>query len=109
MGPCLGLQEHGRARDTARQGDETRPMAATPDAAPPPLPPAAVTLDKNKPPCAREDRRPLFVIGNRLWHSDSSFKTTPAKYSLLHAVGIPSKGGNTQFADMRAAYDALDE
>ena len=34
---------------------------------------------------------------------------TPAKYSLLHALSIPSKGGNTQFADMRAAYDALDE
>ena len=48
-------------------------------------------------------------IGNRLWHSDSSFKAVPAKYSLLHAVSIPSKGGNTQFADMRAAYDALDE
>src|SRR6267154_6429421 len=42
-------------------------------------------------------------------HSDSSFKTTPAKYSLLHAISIPSKGGNTQFADMRAAYDALDD
>ena len=66
-------------------------------------------LDKNNTPFAREDRRRLFAIGNRLWHSDSSFKVTPAKYSLLHAVSIPSKGGNTQFADMRAAYDALDD
>src|SRR5690349_18528566 len=66
-------------------------------------------LDKNDKPYARDDRRRLFAIGNRLWHSDSSFKVTPAKYSLLHAVSIPSKGGNTQFADMRAAYDALDE
>src|ERR1700704_3558330 len=66
-------------------------------------------LDKNNTPFAREDRRRLFAIGNRLWHSDSSFKTTPAKYSLLHALSIPSKGGNTQFAYMRAAYDALDE
>ena len=50
----------------------------------------------------------LFALGNRLWHSDSSFKAIPAKYSLLHARSIPSKGGNTEFADMRAAYDALD-
>ena len=62
---------------------------------------------KNDKPFAREDRRRLFAIGNRLWHSDSSFKVTPAKYSLLRAVSIPSKGGNTQFADMRAAYDNL--
>ena len=66
-------------------------------------------LDKNNTPFARDDRRRLFAIGNRLWHSDSSFKVVPAKYSLLHAISIPSKGGNTQFADMRAAYDALDE
>jgi len=65
-------------------------------------------LDKNNQPYARDDRRRLFAIGNRLWHSDSSFKTVPAKYSLLHARAIPSKGGNTEFADMRAAYDALD-
>ncbi|MCW5746077.1 MAG: TauD/TfdA family dioxygenase [Alphaproteobacteria bacterium] len=66
-------------------------------------------LDKSETPFARDDRRRLFGIGNRLWHSDSSFKSTPAKYSLLRAVSIPSKGGNTQFADMRAAYDALDD
>src|ERR1044071_3785820 len=66
-------------------------------------------LDKNNTPYARDDRRRLFAIGNRLWHSDSSFKVVPAKYSLLHAISIPSKGGNTQFADMRAAYDALDD
>src|SRR5216684_1363562 len=65
-------------------------------------------LDKNNQVYAREDRRRLFAIGNRLWHSDSSFKVVPAKYSLLHARTIPSKGGNTEFADMRAAYDALD-
>lgn len=66
-------------------------------------------LDKNNAPYPRDDRRRLFAIGNRLWHSDSSFKVVPAKYSLLHAISIPSKGGDTQFADMRAAYDALDE
>src|SRR5439155_140979 len=66
-------------------------------------------LDKHDKPFARDDRRRLFAIGNRLWHSDSSFKVIPAKYSLLHARRIPSKGGNTEFAYMRAAYDALDD
>src|SRR6476659_9116802 len=65
-------------------------------------------LDKDNKPFARDDRRRLFAIGNRLWHSDSSFKVVPAKYSLLHARSIPSKGGNTEFAYMPAAYDALD-
>jgi len=65
-------------------------------------------LDQHHQVFARDDRRRLFAIGNRLWHSDSSFKAIPAKYSLLHARSIPSRGGNTEFADMRAAYDALD-
>src|SRR5262245_55159947 len=65
-------------------------------------------LDKEQRTFARDDRRRLFGLGNRLWHSDSSFKVVPAKYSLLHACRLPSKGGNTEFADMRAAYDALD-
>jgi alpha-ketoglutarate-dependent 2,4-dichlorophenoxyacetate dioxygenase len=66
-------------------------------------------LDKNNRLLARDDRRRLFGLGNRLWHSDSSFKVVPAKYSLLSARHIPSSGGNTEFADMRAAYDALDD
>jgi alpha-ketoglutarate-dependent 2,4-dichlorophenoxyacetate dioxygenase len=66
-------------------------------------------LDQNHKVFARDDRRRLFALGNRLWHSDSSFKVIPAKYSLLHARSIPSKGGNTEFAYMPAAYDALDE
>jgi len=65
-------------------------------------------LDANNNVLARDNRRRLFSLGTRLWHSDSSFKVVPAKYSLLSARVIPSKGGNTEFADMRAAYDALD-
>jgi alpha-ketoglutarate-dependent 2,4-dichlorophenoxyacetate dioxygenase len=66
-------------------------------------------LNKNNEILARDDRRRLFGLGNRLWHSDSSFKAVSAKYSLLSARRIPSAGGNTEFADMRAAYDALDD
>jgi alpha-ketoglutarate-dependent 2,4-dichlorophenoxyacetate dioxygenase len=59
-------------------------------------------------PLARDDRRRLFNLGNQLWHSDSSFRAIPAKYSLLSGRIVVDKGGNTEFADMRAAYDALD-
>ncbi|MBS0642607.1 MAG: TauD/TfdA family dioxygenase [Proteobacteria bacterium] len=60
-------------------------------------------------PLARDDRRRLFNLGNQLWHSDSSFRAVPAKYSLLSGRIVVDKGGNTEFADMRAAYDALDD
>jgi alpha-ketoglutarate-dependent 2,4-dichlorophenoxyacetate dioxygenase len=65
-------------------------------------------LDKHGEVLPRDNRARLFGLGNRLWHSDSSFKAVPSKYSLLSARQIPSVGGNTEFADMRAAYDALD-
>ena len=66
-------------------------------------------VDRDAKVLARDDRTRLFSLGNMLWHSDSSFKATPAKYSLLSARVIPaSPGGNTEFADMRAAWDALD-
>ncbi len=58
-------------------------------------------------PCA--DRNRMYGLGDRLWHTDSSFKAIPAKYSLLSARAIPAKGGETQFTDLRAAYDALPE
>jgi len=66
-------------------------------------------LDLDNRVLAADDRKRLFSLGNRLWHSDSSFKEVPAKFSLLSARVIPGAGGNTEFADMRAAYDALDE
>ena len=66
-------------------------------------------LDKDGKVFSRDDRRWQFAIGNRLWHSDSSFKVIPAKYSLLHARALPSKGGNTEFADMRAAWVSFDQ
>ncbi len=56
-----------------------------------------------------EDRNWLFKLGDRLWHSDSSFRPVTAKYSLLSGRVIPSWGGDTEFGDMRAAYEALDD
>ena len=62
---------------------------------------------------ARDDRRNLFNLGNQLWHTDSSFKRVPAKCSLLSARELPSPGpmgaGETEFADLRAAWDELPE
>ncbi len=65
-------------------------------------------LDRNGRVMSAEDRVWFFKLGDRLWHSDSSFRPIPAKYSLLSGRIIPSWGANTEFADMRAAYDALD-
>jgi alpha-ketoglutarate-dependent 2,4-dichlorophenoxyacetate dioxygenase len=59
-------------------------------------------------PLGRDDRKRMFNLGNRLWHSDSSFRAVPAKYSILSGRKVATNGGNTEFADMRAAYDALD-
>jgi alpha-ketoglutarate-dependent 2,4-dichlorophenoxyacetate dioxygenase len=56
---------------------------------------------------AKESRRRLFQLGARLWHTDNSFKRLPARVSLLYARTIPPIGGHTEFADERAAYDAL--
>ena len=58
---------------------------------------------------APEDRRMVFNTGNQMWHTDSSFKPVPAMMSLLSGREVPSEGGETEFASMRAAYDGLDD
>ena len=65
-------------------------------------------LGKDGKPLAKDSRQRLFNLGNMLWHSDSSFRPIPAKYSLLSARSLNRRGGDTEFADMRQAYDALD-
>jgi len=65
-------------------------------------------LGKDGRPLERDSRVQLFNLGNMLWHSDSSFRPVPAKYSLLSARLVNPIGGNTEYADMRSAYDALD-
>jgi alpha-ketoglutarate-dependent 2,4-dichlorophenoxyacetate dioxygenase len=54
-----------------------------------------------------EDRRMLYHKGNQLWHSDSSFKRVPAMASLLSAREVPPEGGETEYASLRVAWDAL--
>ncbi|MCX7364692.1 MAG: TauD/TfdA family dioxygenase [Alphaproteobacteria bacterium] len=66
-------------------------------------------IDKSGAVLARDDRRRMASLGNRLWHSDASFRVIPARYSLLSGRIVVTDGGNTEFADMRAAYDALDD
>jgi alpha-ketoglutarate-dependent 2,4-dichlorophenoxyacetate dioxygenase len=56
---------------------------------------------------AADDRRRMFNLGNMLWHSDSSFKATPAYWSMLHARVIPPHGGETEYVDTRVAWDHL--
>jgi alpha-ketoglutarate-dependent 2,4-dichlorophenoxyacetate dioxygenase len=58
---------------------------------------------------ARDSRRVASMVANQLWHSDSSFQCPAAKYSMLSAVVLPSWGGETEYADLRAACDALPE
>jgi alpha-ketoglutarate-dependent 2,4-dichlorophenoxyacetate dioxygenase len=53
------------------------------------------------------DRRRMYSLGNRLWHTDASFVDPPGRYSMLSAKVVPPVAADTEFADMRAAYDAL--
>jgi len=55
----------------------------------------------------RDSRLRMLQLGNRLWHTDSSFKRVPALASILYARSIAQVGGHTEFADLRAAWDAL--
>ena len=64
-------------------------------------------LDENERIIARDDRRRMYSLGNRLWHTDSSFQDPIARYSMLSAKEVPNRGGETEYADMRAAYDAF--
>ena len=57
----------------------------------------------------RDHAKIVSNLANQLWHSDSSFQKPKAKYSALSAVVVPAHGGETEFADLRAAYDALPE
>jgi alpha-ketoglutarate-dependent 2,4-dichlorophenoxyacetate dioxygenase len=66
-------------------------------------------LDPENQVWGKDSRQRMFQLGNRLWHTDSSFKRLPALASLLYARSIPPLGGHTEFADERAAYDALPE
>ena len=86
-------------------GNVTRPHEKRLD----PLMNDVSNLGSDHKPLARDDRRRLFNLGNQLWHSDSSFRAVPAKYSLLSGRAVVEQGGNTEFADMRAAWDALDD
>ena len=64
-------------------------------------------LDANNKLRSRDDHRRLDALGNRLWHSDASFREVPGALSMLFAHVVPPAGGETEFADLRAAYDAL--
>jgi alpha-ketoglutarate-dependent 2,4-dichlorophenoxyacetate dioxygenase len=56
-----------------------------------------------------DNRKRMYGLGNRLWHTDASFQDPPGRYSMLSAKVIPPVGADTEYADMRAAYDALPE
>ena len=64
-------------------------------------------LDENGEIMKSDDRRRMYGLGNRLWHTDASFQDPPGRYSMLSARIVPPVGAETEFADMRAAYDAL--
>ena len=64
-------------------------------------------LDENGEIMNTDNRRRAYGLGNRLWHTDASFQDPPGRYSMLHAKVIPPAGADTEYADMRAAYDGL--
>jgi alpha-ketoglutarate-dependent 2,4-dichlorophenoxyacetate dioxygenase len=66
-------------------------------------------LDENGEIMQSSDRRRMYSLGNRLWHTDASFQDPAGRYSMLHARVVPPVPADTEYADMRAAYDALDD
>jgi alpha-ketoglutarate-dependent 2,4-dichlorophenoxyacetate dioxygenase len=66
-------------------------------------------VDENGEIMDTNDRRRMYALGNRLWHTDASFQDPPGRYSMLSARVVPAVPANTDFADMRAAYDGLDD
>ena len=66
-------------------------------------------VDENRNILSVNDPRNVSLIANQMWHSDSSFKNPPAKYSILCGLDLPAEGGETEFADERAAYDTLSD
>src|SRR5581483_10757266 len=66
-------------------------------------------LDETGEIMASDHRRRMYSLGNRLWHTDASFQDPPGRYSTLSARVVPPVPADTEFADMRAAYDALPE
>jgi alpha-ketoglutarate-dependent 2,4-dichlorophenoxyacetate dioxygenase len=64
-------------------------------------------LDKDGEIMQADDRRRQYGLGNRLWHTDASFRDPAGRYSMLHAKVVPPVSADTEFADMRAAYDSL--
>ena len=64
-------------------------------------------LDKDGKIMQADDRRRQYGLGNRLWHTDASFRDPAGRYSMLHAKVVPPVSADTEFADMRAAYDSL--
>jgi alpha-ketoglutarate-dependent 2,4-dichlorophenoxyacetate dioxygenase len=100
----MAFSRHFGALEDARGGNITKPEDKR-------LPVGmndVSNLGRDGQPLPRDSRVRLFNLGNMLWHSDSSFRPIPAKYSLLSARVVNPTGGSTEFADMRAAYDALD-
>jgi alpha-ketoglutarate-dependent 2,4-dichlorophenoxyacetate dioxygenase len=96
---CFGELEETRGTGISKPGEQ-RLHPAFADVS---------NLDTDNSVLARDNRRRLYSLGNMLWHSDSSFKPIPATYSLLSGRVVVERGGETEFADMRAAHDALDD
>jgi alpha-ketoglutarate-dependent 2,4-dichlorophenoxyacetate dioxygenase len=97
---CFGPLEIGRA--AARPGKRRLAIPQIGDIS---------NLDEENNVRRLDDRRRLDSLGNRLWHTDASYMPVPVVLGMLHAVALPPPSpfgnGETEFADMRAAYDEL--